>query len=132
MIFETYLVSIKMWIFYKKKIIRFKEKDVRPMGRGASGVRGMRLKSSDEVIGIDIFNPTNKNLQFLTVGANGLGKRTPLDEYKTQGRGGSGIKTTNITDKTGPLLHARVIDKEEIAQIHEIAKGLQARMNERH
>lgn len=91
--------------------IRFREKDVRSMGRTAAGVRGMRLKSSDEVIGMEIVDPKNKSLEFLTIGSNGLGKRTPLDEYKVQGRGGSGIKTAEITTKTGPLISARVVDK---------------------
>ncbi|KKR35159.1 MAG: gyrase subunit A protein [Candidatus Magasanikbacteria bacterium GW2011_GWA2_40_10] len=80
--------------------IRFKEKDVREMGRTAGGVRGIRLKGSDEVIGMDIVDPKNKSLAFLTVGENGVGKRTELDEYKVQGRGGSGIKTAEITAKT--------------------------------
>jgi DNA gyrase subunit A len=93
--------------------IRFREKDVRSMGRTAAGVRGMRLRSSDEVIGMDVVDPKNKSLEFLTIGSNGLGKRTPLDEYKVQGRGGSGIKTTEITAKTGPLISARVVDKVE-------------------
>ncbi len=93
--------------------IRFREKDVRSMGRTAAGVRGMRLKSSDEVIGMEVVDPKNKSLEFLTIGSNGLGKRTPLDEYKVQGRGGSGIKTAEITAKTGPLISARVVDKVE-------------------
>lgn len=93
--------------------IRFKENDVRPMGRTASGVRGMRLKSEDTVIGMDIVNPKNKNLEFLTIGENGVGKRTELEEYKIQGRGGSGIKTADITKKTGWLIYAKVIDKTE-------------------
>ncbi len=91
--------------------IRFREKDVREMGRTAAGVRGMRLKSDDEVIGMEVVDPKNKSLEFLTIGSNGLGKRTQLDEYKVQGRGGSGIKTTEITKKTGPLISARVVDK---------------------
>jgi DNA gyrase subunit A len=93
--------------------IRFKEKDVREMGRTASGVRGMRLKSGDEVIGMDIVDPKNKSLAFLTVGENGVGKRTELDEYKVQGRGGSGIKTAEITAKTGNLTFAKVVDAIE-------------------
>ena len=67
--------------------IRFKENDVRPMGRSASGVRGLRLHSDDEVIAMDIVDPKNKSLEFLIVGANGLGKRTPLAQYKVQGAG---------------------------------------------
>jgi len=93
--------------------IHFKEKDVREMGRTASGVRGMRLKGSDEVIGMDIVDPKNKSLEFLTVGENGVGKRTELSEYKVQGRGGSGIKTAEITAKTGNLTFAKVVDAVE-------------------
>ena len=96
--------------------IRFKEKDVREMGRTASGVRGMRLKSGDEVIGMDIVDPKNKSLAFLTVGENGVGKRTELDEYKVQGRGGSGIKTAEITAKTGNLTFAKVVDAVELKE----------------
>ena len=93
--------------------IRFKEKDVREMGRTAGGVRGMRLKNGDEVIGMDIVDPKNKSLAFLTVGENGVGKRTELNEYKVQGRGGSGIKTAEITAKTGNLTFAKVVDAVE-------------------
>ncbi len=96
--------------------IRFREKDVREMGRTAAGVKGMKIKSDDEVIGMDIVDPKNKSLEFLVIGANGLGKRTPLDEYKVQGRSGSGIKTAEITAKTGPLISARVVDKVECAE----------------
>ncbi|OGH92721.1 MAG: DNA gyrase subunit A [Candidatus Magasanikbacteria bacterium RIFOXYD2_FULL_39_9] len=96
--------------------IRFKEKDVREMGRTASGVRGMKLKSGDEVIGMDIVDPKNKSLAFLTVGENGVGKRTELDEYKVQGRGGSGIKTAEITAKTGNLTFAKVVDAVELKE----------------
>ncbi len=90
--------------------IHFKEKDVREMGRTAGGVRGMRLKGTDEVIGMDVVDPKNKSLEFLTVGENGVGKRTELEEYKVQGRGGSGIKTAEITAKTGNLTFAKVVD----------------------
>ncbi len=91
--------------------IRFKEKDVRSMGRTAAGVRGMRLRSDDTVIGMDIVDPKNQSLEFLTVGANGLGKCTELNEYKVQGRGGSGIKTAEVTAKTGPIVYAKVINR---------------------
>ncbi len=90
--------------------IRFEESDVRSMGRTASGVKGVRLHSGDEVVGMDIINPENKDLKFLTVGENGLGKLTPLDEYKVQGRAGSGIKTAKVTEKTGHIIHASVIN----------------------
>src|SRR3989344_3951213 len=99
--------------------IRFKEKDVREMGRTASGVRGIRLHGDDEVVSMDVVDSKNKNLEFFSIGENGLGKRTPLSQYKIQGRGGSGIKTAAITDKTGKLIHARVVDAVE-AKEHDL------------
>ncbi|MFH0857217.1 MAG: DNA gyrase subunit A [Candidatus Magasanikbacteria bacterium] len=96
--------------------IRFREAGVRAMGRTASGVRGMRLKSHDYIIGMALVAPLlikNKVLELLVVSENGLGKKTLLDEYKVQGRGGSGIKTMNVTEKTGKLINARVINNTE-------------------
>lgn len=96
--------------------IRFHEGDVRAMGRTASGVRGIRLKSKDQVVGMDVISPElvkKKVIELLVVSKNGLGKRTEVGEYKVQGRGGSGIKTMNITDKTGPLLTALIINNTE-------------------
>lgn len=96
--------------------IRFKESGVRAMGRTASGVRGMKLKSSDEIIGMDVISPElvkKKVLELLVISANGLGKRTKVSEYKVQGRGGSGIKTMAITTKTGKLISARVVNSAE-------------------
>ncbi len=111
--------------------IRFREKDVRPMGRTASGVRGMRLRSNDEVIAMDIVNPKDTKLEFITIGENGVGKRTTLSEYKVQGRGGSGIKTADITAKTGNLIYARVVNPE-IVNIQDLmmisAKGQTIRL----
>jgi len=94
--------------------IRFKETDARPMGRSASGVHAIRLKKNDEVVGMDIIDGKNKNLEFLTISKNGLGKRTKLSQYKVQGRGGSGIKTMQHTAKTGDLVFAKAMDKEEM------------------
>ncbi len=96
--------------------IRFKENDIRPMGRTAGGVRGMRLKSSDEIVGMDVIDPDlvkQKVLQILVVSEQGLGKKTDISEYKIQGRGGSGIKTMAITEKTGKLMSAKVINTAE-------------------
>ncbi|OGH64072.1 MAG: DNA gyrase subunit A [Candidatus Magasanikbacteria bacterium RIFCSPHIGHO2_01_FULL_41_23] len=93
--------------------IRFKESDIRAMGRTAGGVRGMRLKSNDSIVGMDVAAPElikQKVLELLVISENGLGKRTEISEYKVQGRGGSGIKTMNITDKTGKLINARIIN----------------------
>lgn len=96
--------------------IRFNESDIRAMGRTAAGVRGMRLKSTDSVIGMDVVSPDlvkRKVLELLVISENGLGKRTEISEYKVQGRGGSGIKTMNVTDKTGKLINARIINNAE-------------------
>ncbi|MBI4253027.1 DNA gyrase subunit A [Candidatus Uhrbacteria bacterium] len=95
--------------------IRFKEKDIRPMGRAAAGVRGIRLKRGDSVVGMDIVGAEMKNADLLTVMENGFGKRSPLKGYKAQGRGGSGIKTAKITDKTGPIVMARAVDASALS-----------------
>lgn len=95
--------------------IRFSEKDVRPMGRSASGVGGIRLKKGDEVAGMDIIS-ANKEAQsanLLVIMENGYGKQTNLKEYKKQKRGGSGIKTANITSKTGSIIAARILSGDE-------------------
>ena len=98
--------------------IRFKEKDIRPMGRAAAGVKGLRLKNGDEVIGMDVVKKdlpidekTKKSVKqyFLIVMDNGYGKRTEISQYKTQGRGGSGIKTAKITSKTGSVIMSSVL-----------------------
>lgn len=98
--------------------IRFKEKDIRPMGRAAAGVKGINLKKGDEVISMDIIaSPkadAKKEKQYLlAVMNNGYGKRTDVSQYKVQGRGGSGIKTAQITPKTGELIFAKVLSQEE-------------------
>ncbi|MCG2688216.1 DNA gyrase subunit A [Candidatus Parcubacteria bacterium] len=99
--------------------IRFKEKDLREMGRQAAGIRGIRLKKGDEVIGAGIagsgIDPKQKDRKqyLLVVTENGYGKRTEIKDYRLQGRGGSGIKTGKITSKTGAIISARIIDDEE-------------------
>ena len=89
--------------------VRFKEKDVRPMGRGASGVIGMRLDAGAKVVGANVIQLPITNYQLLVVMANGYGKRTKLTEYKVQKRGGKGIMTAKITAKTGNLVSAHVV-----------------------
>ncbi|MDO8571462.1 MAG: DNA gyrase C-terminal beta-propeller domain-containing protein, partial [bacterium] len=89
--------------------IRFKEHDVRPMGRTAAGVHGMRLHKGDTIVGMDIVSQDMKDAQLLIVMERGFGKRSKLKEYKTQNRSGSGIKTAKVTDKTGRIVMARVI-----------------------
>lgn len=88
--------------------IRFDEKDVREMGRTAGGVRGMKLGKGDAIIGANVIGE-EKGTYMLTMGANGIGKKTEISEYKIQGRGGSGIKTSKVTPKTGQLMVAMVV-----------------------
>ena len=89
--------------------IRFTAKDIRTMGRSASGVKGVGLRKGDEVVGMGVVREGYKNPQLLAIMSNGYGKKTLLSDYKVQARGGSGIKTANITDKTGSLAGAKVI-----------------------
>lgn len=96
--------------------IRFKETGVRAMGRTASGVRAMRLKSKDEIVGMGVVSSDlvkKKVLELLVISENGLGKRTKVNEYKVQGRGGSGIKTMAITEKTGKIISMRIVNSTE-------------------
>ncbi len=101
--------------------IRFKESQVRAMGRAAAGVKAIRLKKNDEVSSMDIIKISNikdqrlkiKDQRLLVVMANGFGKQTPIAQYRLQRRGGSGIKTAKITSKTGMLVAAHVVDQEE-------------------
>lgn len=88
--------------------IRFKVSDVRTMGRTAGGVKGMTLKPDDMIVGTGVVRDNGTDLELLVITENGYGKKTKLDEYKVQGRGGSGIKTLNVTDKTGALIGARI------------------------
>jgi len=92
--------------------IRFKESDVREMGRTASGVRAIKLSKDDFVIGVDNIPKGETALALLTLGSNGLGKKTNIKEYKTQKRGGSGIKTAKVTAKTGKLIVAKLVGEE--------------------
>lgn len=98
--------------------IRFKESDVREMGRSAGGVRAIKLSKSDYVIGVDNIPKNHGDLSFLSLGSNGLGKKTSIKEYKTQKRGGSGIKTAKVTNKTGNIIVAKLVgDENEIIAI---------------
>jgi DNA gyrase subunit A len=92
--------------------IRFVENDVRPMGRTASGVRGITLSRNDMVVGMDI---VGVNAFVLIVTEKGYGKRTPIDEYRLQTRGGKGIKTLNVTDRNGPIVGLEMVsDRDDI------------------
>ncbi len=109
--------------------IRFKESDVREMGRTAGGVSGIRLtpakggQEADQVIGVDVVKKSGEKGAFLTMSANGFGKKTNLKEYKVQKRGGSGVKTAKVTSKTGKLIVAKVLGGEEQELIAMSKKG---------
>lgn len=92
--------------------VRFDEKEARQMGRSAAGVRGMRLKEKDYIVGIGILKPGEEKKILLNVSENGIGKFTKLSEYRKQKRGGSGIRTMRITPKTGQLVMAQLTNSE--------------------
>lgn len=94
--------------------IRFKETDIRAMGRAASGVTGMRLKKNDHIISMDIITKDMETgREVLVVTEHGLGKKTPVKDYKVQKRAGSGIKTVKITDKTGKIVSMAILTHED-------------------
>jgi len=96
----------------KGQSIRFKEKDIRAMGRPASGIKGIRLSKGDEVIGMVVVGAKDTN-NLLVISELGYGKQTSVKEYRIQKRGGSGIKTANITEKTGSIVSAKTIIEEK-------------------
>ena len=87
--------------------IRFHEKDLRSAGRAAGGVRGIKLTGDDRVVGMTLARP---NCELLVATERGYGKRTPLDHYRRQTRGGKGIKTMNLSEKTGKIVETAVVD----------------------
>lgn len=109
------------------KSVRFKETDVRPMGRSTRGVTGIKFRSTeDRVVGMGIVE--NDEQQLLTLSEYGFGKMTPLKEYATQKRGGTGIFTFRVTQKTGNIASARILKEEdtEIVVISEKSKVIRA------
>ena len=93
------------------KAIRFNENTVRPIGRVGAGVRGISLDEGDEVVGMICIEP-NSLQDVLVLSENGYGKRTDLDEYRITNRGGKGVKTINITEKTGKLISIQAVTDE--------------------
>ncbi len=105
----------------KGQSVRFKGADVREMGRSAGGVRGMKLTKGDIIVGVGIIKKDIKDATLLVMTENGFGKRTKIEEYKTQKRGGSGIKTAKVTAKTGDIVIASLITPE-VSEIIAISK----------
>ena len=104
--------AVIMMALHSGKAVRFKEEKVRPMGRNASGVKGVTLASPDDrVVGMICVN--NDNDDILVVSEKGYGKRSSLAEYRETNRGGKGVKTINITDKTGHLIAIKNVNDEE-------------------
>ncbi|NIQ93035.1 MAG: DNA gyrase subunit A [Desulfuromonadales bacterium] len=93
------------------KAIRFREADVRAMGRTARGVRGMSLEGDDELIGMEVVSDST-SATLVTVTRNGYGKRTALDEYRTQSRGGKGIITIKTTERNGKVVDIKLVDED--------------------
>jgi len=90
--------------------IRFKEEQVRPTGRGTYGVVGMRLDKGDEVVSMEILSP---GADILTASENGYGKRTTMEEYRLQSRGGKGIITMKTTEKTGKVVGVQQVTEDD-------------------
>lgn len=116
----------------KGQAIRFKESDVRQMGRGAAGVRGFKLSAGDKIISAGVVNKDMDSPTLLVFSKNGYGKRTDLKEYKVQKRGGSGIKTAKVTDKIGALMAAAVVTPEfdELVAISDKGQVIRVDVNE--
>jgi DNA gyrase subunit A len=105
----------------KGQSIRFKESDIREMGRGAAGVKAMKLGKGDIIIGADVVKKGANDIALLVMGARGYGKKTKIGEYKVQKRGGSGIKTAAVTAKTGEVMASKIVD-ETLTEIIAISK----------
>ncbi|CAN5703872.1 DNA gyrase subunit A [soil metagenome] len=108
----------------KGQSIRFEEAETRAMGRTAAGVRGMALKAGDRIVSAEVVQGADPKAALLIIMSNGYGKKTPMSEYKIQGRGGSGIKTADVTPKTGEIIGAKILtgDEEAIEEIVVISK----------
>lgn len=97
------------------RAIRFNESDVRPMGRNAAGVRGITVPENNEVVGMVCIDPQDKEASVLVVSEKGMGKRSAIDDYRVQTRGGLGVKTIQLTDKTGSLVAIKsVTDNDDL------------------
>lgn len=112
------------------KSVRFEEDKVRAIGRTASGVRGINLEDNDEVIGMLTVEPDSHNDIFV-VTENGMGKRTDIEEYRLQSRGGKGVKALNVTEKTGKLISIQLVsDEDDLIIINRSGITIRTRVNE--
>ncbi|EKD85314.1 MAG: hypothetical protein ACD_38C00046G0001, partial [uncultured bacterium] len=118
---DTVIVS------YRGQSIRFKEALVRPTHRDTSGVRGITLEKDDEVVSMNLVD--DPSLHVLVVMENGLGKKTPISAWKTQGRGGSGIKAAQVTEKTGKIVTAQLINPSHETLVLTSNKGQLIKLN---
>lgn len=101
----------------KGQSIRFEAEDVREMGRTAGGVRGMSVRKSDRVVSAEVISALEaKDASLLVIMSKGYGKRTKISEYKIQGRGGSGVKTAEVTSKTGEIIGARIVSSSSLKE----------------
>ena len=114
-----------MLVTTKGQSIRFKESDLREMGRAAGGVNAMRLVKGDFIVGAEMIKKGIKDASLLVIMENGYGKKTKISEYKTQKRAGSGIKTAQVTAKTGTLIASKVVVPGETEEIVAISKKSQ-------
>lgn len=104
------------------KAIKFSEDSVRPLGRATTGVRGIKIDSKDQVIGMDVIGK-GTNPDVLAIMENGLGKKTPISQFPLQGRGGQGVKIAKVTDRTGNVVVAHVIPESSEEVIITSKKG---------
>ncbi len=114
-----------MIVTKKGKSIRFDQDDVRPMGRTAQGVRGIRIKEDDKVVEMDVLSGVEGEKLFVVM-ENGLGKSSMVSDYRTQNRGGSGVKTANLSKKTGDIVGAMILQEGSKADLLLLSKLGQA------
>jgi DNA gyrase subunit A len=112
--------------------IRFEESEIREMGRSAGGVRAMKIDKGEIVVGADIIKKGMKDAEMLVISSNGYGKKTEIKEFKTQGRGGSGVKAIKVTTKTGNLISARIVteETEELVAISKKSQVIRCELKE--
>jgi len=117
-----------MFISRKAMAVRFRESEVRPMGRQTSGVTAMRLRGDDQVLAMEVVRP---DANLLVVTDAGYGKRTPLDQYQRKGRGIQGVKTAELTEARGFLAGAFVVqDEDDVFLITDSGQIIRTRVNE--